>query len=606
MIDWIGNWLRTLPPWGIGLIAVGAVGLVTGGAVAGYRTYDYVEHDNEFCLSCHLMVEPYELFARSAHRDLGCKACHKPTFAARSQMALSQIIENPDSLTAHAEVPNEKCAACHVQGDPDRWESIRNSAGHRVHLESNDPSLQGLNCVECHSTSLHQFTAASETCAQSGCHEDSDIQLGGMGDLTIHCTACHGFSDPVPEGTPLEAALAATRPNANACLSCHAMRALVDMPPDEPHDAVCGKCHNPHEQATPEQAVESCATAGCHSQPDTLTPMHRGLGIGELADCTQCHVAHDWNVEAETCLGCHEDVVEEGGIVATGPEASDPALPGSVVPGLDAARRAGLVHPAGLDLSGPGPRAASPGEWPLPPTPAVSGTGSSPGSVVDSDRAPPAGRATPVWASSAPQQVRDTATFSHRRHRNVECTQCHSTEQSHGQLTVVGLEDCRSCHHRPPVSNDCSRCHEQGSTPGEVYSMTRDMAFSVGDAGPRDLPFDHGPHVGLECSSCHTEGLERSAAEVDCTACHEQHHRPEASCRSCHEPAPASAHPNEVHQGCSGSGCHQDVAPGIQGVPRTRPFCLACHQDRVEHRPGQNCVECHRLPGGAVGPQETG
>ena len=38
--------------------------------------------------------------------------------AGRSQMALTQILENPDSLSIHAEVPNERCESCHVDGDP--------------------------------------------------------------------------------------------------------------------------------------------------------------------------------------------------------------------------------------------------------------------------------------------------------------------------------------------------------------------------------------------------------------------------------------------------------------------------------------------------------
>jgi len=94
---------RALPPWAVGLFAVGGVGLIVGGGVAGYRTYDFIEHDNDFCLSCHLMQEPHERFAQSAHRGLGCKACHRPTPTQRSSMALTQFIENPDSLAIHAE-----------------------------------------------------------------------------------------------------------------------------------------------------------------------------------------------------------------------------------------------------------------------------------------------------------------------------------------------------------------------------------------------------------------------------------------------------------------------------------------------------------------------
>ncbi len=104
--------------------------VIFGGAaasIAAYRTYDWVEHDNDFCLSCHLMVEPYELFAESEHRDLGCKSCHMPTFVERSSMGLAQFIDNPDSIRVHAHVPDEKCVSCHVEGDPEQWTVIANS-----------------------------------------------------------------------------------------------------------------------------------------------------------------------------------------------------------------------------------------------------------------------------------------------------------------------------------------------------------------------------------------------------------------------------------------------------------------------------------------------
>ena len=164
--------LLGLPRTAIAVIALSLLAVLGAGAYYGYRMYDYIEHDNEFCLTCHLMSEPYERFAKSAHRDLGCKSCHKPTLAGRSKMALTQIIENPDELEEHASVPDSKCEACHVKGDPEKWAQIASTAGHRVHLESKDSSLQGLQCVNCHSSSVHEFAATDKTCGQSGCHEN--------------------------------------------------------------------------------------------------------------------------------------------------------------------------------------------------------------------------------------------------------------------------------------------------------------------------------------------------------------------------------------------------------------------------------------------------
>src|SRR5687768_15399473 len=271
-------WISRLPP--AALLTLGGF-LVTGAAVAGvlmYRTYNYVQHDNDFCMSCHLMAEPFERFAKSAHRGLGCKACHQPTFQARSTMALTQILEQPEELKTHAEVPNEVCAECHIEGNPDDWRIISASAGHRVHFESADSSLQGLQCVKCHSSSVHEFSTTDATCGQSGCHEETKVTLGKMGQLTIHCASCHEFNRPIARTATADTLAVALRPQREQCLSCHAMRNLVsDFPADDPHGGACGACHDPHSQTTPAQAVESCGTVGCHTRVDTITPFHRGL-----------------------------------------------------------------------------------------------------------------------------------------------------------------------------------------------------------------------------------------------------------------------------------------------------------------------------------------
>ena len=493
------------------LFAGGAVlltALIVGG-VFGYRTWDYVEHDNDFCMSCHLMQDPFERFAESEHRGLGCKACHHPTMVGRSRMALTQIIENPETIEEHAIVPNEKCVACHVEGDPEQWTLISRSVGHRVHLDSQDPSLEGLQCVQCHSSGVHEFAATRETCAQSGCHENVEIRLGRMGDFTIHCVACHDFSHPADEptlaagdsGVRVSTIVAPLRPEANECLSCHAMRLLVgEIPEDEPHGGVCGACHNPHEQTTPAEAVRSCAASGCHARADTITPMHRGLDANRLAQCTSCHRAHDARMgDRLDCTSCHTN--------------------------------------------------------------------------------PP-----------------DTQRFAHDRHESVDCTQCHRSGETHGELVVTSVQQCRECHHRPQqaAAVECTRCHQGSGNDAAVYRADRTMALSVGARG-RSLPFQHVRHDGVQCTRCHTQGLELSAARVDCASCHVEHHRADAACRSCHLEAPAGAHPARVvHTTCAGSGCHSSVP--FEQRPGTREFCLACHQDLVRHEPQGLCADCHAMP----------
>jgi nitrate/TMAO reductase-like tetraheme cytochrome c subunit len=550
---------RGLPTGARVVLGVAAVAVLAVASVFMYRTYDYVQHDNQFCLECHLMRDPFERFAQSAHRGLGCKACHRPNIIERSEMGLAQVVEQPDSIRVHAHVPNEICAECHIEGDPEEWRRVSATAGHRIHLESEDPALEGLNCVECHSSGVHQFTPTDQTCGQGGCHESTEIRLGEMADLTIHCATCHDFATPLEEDAPTETVASSLRPEAEQCLSCHQMRSmLADLPPDEPHGAECGACHNPHEQATPREAVESCATGGCHAAPDTLTPYHQGLDAGVLENCLNCHEAHEFRIHGggEECLSCHQDIYDDAPTqrVSATPPARRPVRLASAGASPELVRLALAAH-----------------------------TGSAPDD-------PPAG---PALRSS-----QDTVRFWHGQHRGVECISCHSSEQSHGALTVTSIRDCRSCHHAEPATARCNSCHSTAEVRGLSASVQRTLDIRLGSLNRprRTLPFAHQVHDDLQCQECHTGGLALSAANVSCSGCHDDHHQPNRECMACHAEPAGSAHDVEVHVGCAGSGCHQAIPAPVRDVPRTRDFCLVCHQDLTDHRPRENCESCHTLP----------
>ena len=349
---------------------------------------------------------------------------------------------------------------------------------------------------------------------------------------------------------------AAIRPDAAECLSCHAMRQLVQLPEDEPHGGACGACHNPHEQETPGEAAGSCATSACHDQPATLTAFHRGLSEEAAQDCTLCHRAHDWRAGNGQCLACHGDVFDEG----AGEPVAQRGWTHPPPPGVGSAR---VSAPVGGGLN-PTAHFAS---VPLPSSPYL--------------------HAPPAVSPSA-----QTTTFRHNDHRGVDCLSCHTMERTHGALTVSGISDCRSCHHTQPVAARCTSCHAQG--PAGTYSVTRTLDLSVGTAPDRPLPFRHADHDGVGCAGCHTEGLELSAGAADCSACHQQHHRPDVRCASCHVGIREPPHTTQVHLGCDAAGCHQNLP--FQGVPRVRSFCVTCHQDMEDHRPGRACEGCHALP----------
>jgi hypothetical protein len=367
------------------------------------------------------------------------------------------------------------------------------------------------------------------------------------------------------EANPVDSARAGLTPQQQQCFSCHEMKQRMASfdPKDEPHkDAVCGTCHNPHAQTTMFGAYQSCATAGCHTQSDTLTAMHRGLKDHALENCGACHVSHTWKARAKDCKSCHQDIERDR-----------------------TKTRRGGVRLSGLSLPPNGPSGiARPAAW--------TGEHRNVRRVrVSTRHGTPR---TPVrqvaFRPNPPKVAADTATFSHRRHRSLACTSCHNSSETHGALTVVRREQCQSCHHANDAQGaKCVTCHtSQAIAPPHATAVRMQVAALV--AKDRSLTFTHNEHGRLECNACHSTGVNRKV-EKTCLSCHTDHHAAERRCASCHSDGKAT-HTRDVHlTGCAGSGCHQSLA-GASAQP-VRNVCLACHAAQANHKPGQDCSTCH-------------
>ncbi|MDH5642820.1 MAG: NapC/NirT family cytochrome c, partial [Gemmatimonadota bacterium] len=58
-----------------------AIAVVTGFVVitagtTGAVSWNYMQHDNDFCTGCHVMGEAYQRFTASEHDTLNCHDCH--------------------------------------------------------------------------------------------------------------------------------------------------------------------------------------------------------------------------------------------------------------------------------------------------------------------------------------------------------------------------------------------------------------------------------------------------------------------------------------------------------------------------------------------------
>lgn len=190
-------------------------------------------------------------------------------------------------------------------------------------------------------------------------------------------------------------------------------------------------------------------------------------------------------------------------------------------------------------------------------------------------------------------QVADTS-FRHDLHTDFGCLDCHAMQADHGALLVADVSDCRSCHHVRERDRGCAACHQAGELADVVYPRAFTLAISVLDEPvEREVGFAHEPHEERECVECHVgDDPVLSPAELDCGSCHEEHHLATASeCMACHREAPEDAHPLNVHETCSGSGCHVD--PPFEVPVPTRTGCLWCHEDMTDHEPDGECVDCH-------------
>jgi hypothetical protein len=168
----------------------------------------------------------------------------------------------------------------------------------------------------------------------------------------------------------------------------------------------------------------------------------------------------------------------------------------------------------------------------------------------------------------------------------------------HGALLVRTKTECESCHHgadprRTGTAVACTTCHsasELARAPALLPVTVKMSVYSAPKA--RTLPFKHAWHSSQECVACHSTPVTRAVAR-ECTSCHALHHTASAACIMCHAGAKAVHRRQDVHQGCAGSGCHQDKS--ALALPATRNVCLTCHNDRVNHKPGGECAKCPQV-----------
>lgn len=262
-------------------ILLALIVLVAGaGAYAGFRVWNYTQHDPAFCRSCHLMQPAWEKWESSAHSKVECHACHQQSMYDSVAQLAKFVLLRPETIGKHADVDYQKCSACHLSRDP-RWKQVAETAGHKAHF-----ARKGLECVSCHSRGVHRFVRPTDSCKD--CHASILVKSKRMDEL--HCTSCHKFLAIDHE----------LRPTRQQCLDCHGVIPTEATFPL--HGAMkfeCSQCHKPHREGHP----MSAGCASCHEMDEK--GLHGQVGHRE---CVTCHHPHDWKpAERKSCEACHSD-----------------------------------------------------------------------------------------------------------------------------------------------------------------------------------------------------------------------------------------------------------------------------------------------------------
>ena len=284
------------------------------------------------------------------------------------------------------------------------------------------------------------------------------------------------------------------------------------VPANEPHGAICATCHNLWEQRDLKEAASSCASGGCHAQPEKLTPYHRGLAAGVLENCLGCHPAHDARVRGESCQSCHR-----GGADGVGSR-STPLV--RVAQGLEfrhrqhAAEKCSACH-SSRERHGAVRVTTREACQSCHHTQPVAGK-----CVSCHPRSSLSGISRQVMLpanipDSLAVALRPTLPYDHATHAGLTCGDCHSE----GPSLTPTKENCTSCHgahHQAGAS--CTRCHTQ--PPAGVH--TRNVHLGCGGQGchanaPESVRLM--PHTREVCLVCHQNRAQHEVGK-NCAGCH--------------------------------------------------------------------------------------
>ena len=208
--------------------------------------------------------------------------------------------------------------------------------------------------------------------------------------------------------------------------------------------------------------------------------------------------------------------------------------------------------------------------------------------------------------------------FSHEKHADVDCADCHQTKEPQERPRSLKHATCFACHNQEselaPLPSNCDTCHKLDGIQRAHAMLAQQPATDYSQ-----FKHDNQNHARLPCLLCHRREnnspqptLPGKAAHTPCTGCHAQQFANPASaiCTICHTDAQSGkvkAFPplrsfdatfdHAKHNSVACATCHRRNRGGVGlSIPsrlNAHVTCFSCHTQNT------SCSTCHQ-PGRLV------
>ncbi|MBK8501797.1 MAG: hypothetical protein IPL46_06065 [Saprospiraceae bacterium] len=527
------------------------------------------------CIICH--SSDYEATTKPNHRKAGyskdCSECHN---ISSFEWASSGFNHDFFPLTEGHEI--NECASCHKGADYVDISAECVSCHQGDFNATVNPDHRatgfGINCVECHTTSIRWQPAefkdhdAEFFPIYSGTHHGSwnqcaecHTQEGNFASFT--CTTCHDHNQQAMDESHID--IGGYSYNSPACLACHATgesenafdHSATNFQLTGAHITVeCLECHGNGFAGTPTNCFD-CHTADFN---ESLNPDHQTLGFP--TDCSSCHsTAPDWKPAS---LPNHNEYYALNGAHASIAADCISCHNGNYT---ETSNTCSACHVDDYNATSNPPHEKT---------------------AFSTDCA--SCHSESSWRPAEFEHDQSYFPVYTGKHQGTwnECIECHTA----GNYSAYS---CIECHEHNKVDTDTK--HEGISG----YNYSSEACLACHPVGSADGAFDHnatnfpltGAHTTVECASCHINGY--AGTSTLCVDCHtidfnqttNPNHAAIGISNDC-----ASCHTTEPNWSPATFVVHNDYYV-IEGAHTALTNdCAACHNGDYINTPN-TCAGCH-------------